>query len=100
MKEIDIQALSGNISKLNPAGNSVNKAKSADFAKILGDSLKEANKLQLQAGKAIQQLATGNKENIHGTMIAIEKAAVSFQLMMQIRNKIIDAYQDIMKTTM
>lgn len=74
------------------------RAGNADFAKMLGDSLKEVNTMQLEAHKSIQMLATGNHENIHETMIAVEKAKVSFQLMMQIRNKIIDAYQEIQKT--
>ncbi len=74
------------------------RAGNGDFAKVLGDSLKEVNNMQLDAHKSIQMLATGNHENIHETMIAVQKAKVSFQLMMQIRNKIIDAYQEILQS--
>ncbi len=102
MKAIDIQALAGrnSLEQLKSMENRDNKNKRTGFEKLLTDSIKQANSLQLQANKAVQQLATGANENIHETMIAIEKAGVSFQMMMQIRNKIIDAYQEIMKTSM
>ena len=74
--------------------------KKNDFENILGDSIKQVNNLNLQANRAIEELATGKNSNIHETMIAVEKASISFQMMMQVRNKIIDAYQEIIKTSM
>ncbi len=50
------------------------------------------------AGIAVEELATGSETDIHNTMIALEKAEVSFQLMMQVRNKIVTAYETIMRT--
>ncbi len=70
------------------------------FQEMLENSLKEVNELQLDSNKAVRSLAAGKHENIHETMIAMEKASVSFQMMMQIRNRIIDAYQEILKTSM
>jgi flagellar hook-basal body complex protein FliE len=67
------------------------------FGKVLKDSIKEVNKLQEEAGKAVQDLATGKGKGIHETMIALEKADISFQMMMQIRNKIVEAYQEMMR---
>lgn len=74
------------------------KSKGTDFSSMLIDAIKEVNRLQVESNKAIDELATGAKENIHETMIAIEKASISFQMMMQIRNKIIEAYDQLMKT--
>ena len=80
MKDISIQKTAGvlnaNLQKQQPV-----RTQDQSFQQILKNSLQEANDLQLQAGNAIQQLASGNRENIHETMIAIEKANISFQLM-------------------
>ena len=65
------------------------------------DSLKEAiaktNDVQLQANEAVEKLMTGESENVHQTMVALQRADVSFQLMMQIRNKIVGAYEEIQR---
>ena len=55
------------------------------------------NELQKSSDKAIQNLATGRTDNIAEVMIASEKADIALRLMVQVRNKIIDAYQEIMK---
>ncbi|MCD6184882.1 MAG: flagellar hook-basal body complex protein FliE [Deltaproteobacteria bacterium] len=67
----------------------------SSFGKILTDSLVEVNKLQKEADKASSDLVTGKETDIHNTMIAIEKADISFRLMMQVRNKIVAAYEEI-----
>jgi len=72
-------------------------AKGPSFGEILKNSIEEVNRLQKEADAAIQELATGKGKGIHETMIALEKADTSFQMMMQIRNKIIEAYQDIIR---
>lgn len=67
------------------------------FADMLKDSINDVNKLQHEAEKSITDLATGRAENVHSTMIAIEKAGLSFKLMMQVRNKVLDAYREVMR---
>ena len=67
------------------------------FTGILKHAINTVNQAQIEADQAVQELATGNEKDIHQTMIAIEKAEVSFQLMMQVRNKIIAAYETIMR---
>jgi flagellar hook-basal body complex protein FliE len=67
------------------------------FAGVLKSSLAEVNQLQQKADAAITALATGDKASLHDTMIAMEQADVSFRLMMQVRNKIVEAYQEIMR---
>lgn len=68
------------------------------FADTLKESISEVNRLQEEADQAVQNLATGQETNLHETMLALEKADLSFRLMMQVRNKIVDAYQEIMRT--
>jgi flagellar hook-basal body complex protein FliE len=67
------------------------------FGKMLARSLNEVNQLKLNADEAINDLAAGKQKDIHQTMIALEKADVAFQLLMQIRNKIVTAYETVMR---
>jgi flagellar hook-basal body complex protein FliE len=70
---------------------------SDSFGRMLTDSLKQVNRLQVEADSSINDLATGKQIDIHRTMIAMEKASISFELLMQIRNKVISAYDRIMR---
>jgi len=67
------------------------------FAETLGSAIGEVNALQKNADKAIQNLATGRTDNIADVMVQTEQADIALKLMMQVRNKIIDAYQEVMK---
>jgi flagellar hook-basal body complex protein FliE len=69
----------------------------AAFSEILGNAIQEVNSLQAQAGDEVQKAMTGEINDIHTAMIAVQKADVSFQMMMQVRNKLVSAYQEIMK---
>lgn len=67
------------------------------FAEFLNESLKKVNDLQTEADRAIEGLASGESKNVHDTMIAIEKANLSFNMMIQVRNKLLQAYEEIMR---
>ncbi|MBL7689467.1 MAG: flagellar hook-basal body complex protein FliE [Bdellovibrionaceae bacterium] len=67
------------------------------FADILRDAINETNELQKQADVKTQDLATGKTTNIPEVMMTVEKADIALRLMTQVRNKIIDAYQEVMK---
>lgn len=67
------------------------------FASVLAKSLDEVNVMQQKADAAITAFAAGDKVSLHETMIAMEQADVSFRLMMQVRNKIVEAYQEILR---
>ena len=67
------------------------------FAEHLKATMQTANTLQHQSSTAQQELATGRNGNIHETLIAMNKATVSFRMVMQVRNKMITAYQEIMR---
>ncbi len=71
----------------------------AAFSKMLDQSIGRVNRLQTEADTAVHDLTTGNRSDIHQTMIAVEKASVAFELMMQVRNKIITAYETVMRTS-
>jgi flagellar hook-basal body complex protein FliE len=67
------------------------------FGEVLKDSLSQVDKLQHEADHAIRDLASGTSGTLHDTMIALEKAELSFRLMMQVRNKIVEAYQEVLR---
>lgn len=76
---------------------SLDEAPKGDFSNVLKSAMGEVGELQSQANQAMQQLVGEGKGDLQETMIALEKADVSFRLMMQIRNKVLDAYQEIMR---
>jgi flagellar hook-basal body complex protein FliE len=68
------------------------------FADTLAQSLDKVNTMQKQADVAIQDFVAGDTRNIHETMISVGKADLAFRLTMQVRNKIVEAYQEVMRT--
>lgn len=76
-----------------PAG--VNPA--AVFGNMVSQGLAQVND-QLQISQAgLQRLATGDLQNLHQVMIQLEESRLSFQLMLQVRGRLLEAYQDVMK---
>jgi len=65
------------------------------FLEILKSSINKTNALQQEASDAVSKLASGEKIDIHNAMIAAQKADVTFRLMMEVRNKIVEAYHEI-----
>lgn len=71
---------------------------SVDFSAMLKDALKDVNNAELAADDAVQKVLSGETKDIHSTMIALQKADVSLKMMLEVRNKMMDAYQEIMRT--
>ncbi|HHU82122.1 MAG TPA: flagellar hook-basal body complex protein FliE [Firmicutes bacterium] len=69
------------------------------FREIFSDALRVVNDLELQADKLDRQLAAGTVENIHEVTIAAEKAALALELTAQVRNRLLEAYQEFMRMT-
>jgi len=67
----------------------------SDFKSLLMESIQEVNQLQSQADEARINLATGKTENVAEVFTAVKKAELAFQTLMQIRNKLMDAYEEI-----
>ena len=97
MSEIDISGLPGKIQSSMPANKEKNIKNDSSFDNILTKSLKEVNSAQMNADNAVNSLVAGKTENIHETMIQMQKASISFQMMMEVRNKLVDAYNEIIK---
>lgn len=69
----------------------------ADFAQVLKSSIDQVNSAQKQATQMAENLAAGDSEqNLHEVMVALQTASISFQEMVQVRNRLVSAYQDVM----
>ena len=93
------------ISKISNIGNitTTNKSKNVedtnvDFIGILKDTVSELNKTQKKADEASAQIATGTVKDLHQAAITIDKAEINMKLMLEIRNKALNAYKDLIKT--
>ncbi len=69
-----------------------------DFLSVLKDSINEVNKEQEDADKASASIATGTVKDLHQAAITIDKAEISMKMMLEVRNKALTAYKDILRT--
>jgi flagellar hook-basal body complex protein FliE len=67
------------------------------FSDVLKESIQKVGEVEKEADQEVEKLAKMETNDIHNTMIALEKADITFQTMMQVRNKIINAYEEIMR---
>jgi flagellar hook-basal body complex protein FliE len=66
-----------------------------EFKDYLLDSLEKVNQLQSEADAGVQNLLTGETDNVSEVLVATKKAGVAFDLLMEIRNKLMDAYKEL-----
>lgn len=78
-----------------PANGPGQAADGKDFKSMLMDSIGEVNRLQSEADEARINLVTGKTDNVAEVFTAVKKAETAFQTLMQIRNKLMDAYEEI-----
>lgn len=65
------------------------------FAEVLKDAIQEVNALQVEAEQAARDLASGQVEDVHKVTLAVEQAQLALELTVAVRNKLIEAYQEI-----
>ncbi|HWD18201.1 MAG TPA: flagellar hook-basal body complex protein FliE [Verrucomicrobiae bacterium] len=75
-----------------PSGSS-----SGSFENLLGSFVGDVNQKQAAASDSVNSLLSGKSSSLHQTMISMEEASISFQLMVEVRNKLLDSYQELMK---
>jgi flagellar hook-basal body complex protein FliE len=79
-----------NVPALSPSSSS-----EPDFRDVLHSAIDDIQQLEGQAQAKVAGVLEGNGADVHSALIAVEKADLSFQLMMQVRNKIVSAYEEI-----
>jgi flagellar hook-basal body complex protein FliE len=73
--------------------------KKGSFSEVLGDALKSVDNSRKESDTLIEGMVTGSKPvSVHETMIALEKADVAFELMNQVRRRVVRAYEEIIRT--
>jgi len=76
---------------------SATNAQPASFSKMLDGAVEEVNSKMNAASVEQGKLITGETNNVHQAMIAVQEASVSFSLMVEVRNKLVDSYQELMR---
>jgi len=100
---MDIAALSRSLLPVAPEGvapptevepgRGPEKKDAPSFSNVLEDAMQQ----DLQAQRAADLYAAGQSQDLHGTMIALEKADITLTLLVNVRNKILDAYREVMR---
>jgi flagellar hook-basal body complex protein FliE len=85
----------GNIGSPGAKSAGAGSAGGSNFADALKKSIDEVARLQQDASKAVEDLATGKSENVAGVMTAMEKSDLAFKTLLAIRSKLMDAYEEI-----
>ncbi|MDI9817557.1 MULTISPECIES: flagellar hook-basal body complex protein FliE [unclassified Legionella] len=86
-----------NAIELSPELKTIEKPESPSFANWLTSKVEETNEQLQAADNALQQLTIGQTTNLHQTMLTLEQAKLSFQFLEQLRNRLMNAYQEIMR---
>jgi flagellar hook-basal body complex protein FliE len=69
-----------------------------NLSRDFGHMINEVNRLGAESDQKIEEFATSPDKDIHGTLIAMEKAGLSMRLMLQVRSKLTNAFQELMRT--
>jgi flagellar hook-basal body complex protein FliE len=86
-------ALDSGVSKA--ASPQSGSAGDSNFMGTLRNAMDQIGELQSEADGKVSQLLTGNGQDVHSAMIAVEKASLAFEMMVAVRNKIVQAYQQV-----
>jgi flagellar hook-basal body complex protein FliE len=70
------------------------------FKNILSNAIGEVESSRSDAAKSVEKFLSGNGDDLHSTILASQRAELEFQMFMQVRNKVVSAYQEIMKMQM
>lgn len=84
----------------NKSAKPASSTTSSNFGEMLKAGIDDVNKMQKTSEKAMSDIATGQVKDLHQAAIAIDKAEMSMKLMLEVRNKAISAYKEILRTQM
>ena len=92
MRPIPLKELEGIQEAQGAAANPSGK-----FDSILGNLVQEVNAKQVESSTTVREMMSGGDVSLHQAMIAMQEASVSFQLMVEVRNKLLESYQELMR---
>lgn len=91
------QRVEESLGQMHPSEPALSGDSATTFSDLLRKSVEKVNEHQVQADTAVKELLAGRNKNIHETMLSLERADSSLKLMMQVRNKVLEAYKEIMR---
>jgi len=95
---MNISSISDSIGSLsNNQNNNIKKPDDKNFANMLNDAISEVNGTQVEGYKAMEGLATGNVKNLQEAVQKIEEAELSLKLALEVKNKALNAYKEVMR---
>ncbi len=68
-----------------------------EFSDLVKDFVRDVNDMKAQAGQAIDMLVTGEAADVHQVMVAVEEAGIAMDLMLEIRNRLLEGYQELIR---
>jgi len=85
------------LSPLSPAGGTqpARKIEGPDFKQVLMQNINQVNEMQQNAETAVDDLISGKRDDMESVLIAKQKADIAFQMLLQVRNKMMDAYEEV-----
>lgn len=98
MNDIDVNSLLVQMRALSEKTNTQQPAsESTDFAGLIKDGIDKVNQTQQEAGKLAEAFVTGDSDaDLSEVMVSLQKAGLSFRAMTEVRNRLVNAYQEIM----
>ncbi len=96
-KSVDLEGVSQKDLNVENVFGGEGPKSTMSFTEMLATSITEVNQLQHQANSAVEKLVSGKTKNIHETMLAVERAEIAFKTMNQVRQKVVDAYKEVMR---
>ena len=97
MNDIALTPCLGDLTALPAAPRPTAEPAGGNFGDMLQSSLDRVSQLQSEADRAVEDLTLGRQTDLHSTLIAVEKAGIAMELALQIRNKLLNAYETLMR---
>lgn len=86
---------SGGMSPMKPVQPADGTAKGPDFRALFEKEIAKVNELQADAMRAAEDLASGRRDDLEGAILATQKADMAFRMLLQVRNKVMEAYDEV-----
>ena len=98
-QQVSEAARTGNVDQLQGAqsAQATQAVQGVSFGDVLNQFVSEVNDKQIASGQAVNDLLSGKEIPLHQAMIAMQEAGVAFQLMVEVRNKLLEGYQELMR---
>ena len=85
------------ISPVAPIGESSRSAGATGFQDLLKDAIARVERSRAGASEAVEQFVSGENQDLHSTVLATQRASLDFELLLQLRNKVVQSYQEVMR---